>query len=162
MFVRKVKKEEFETACEIYNAGREIMRKSGNMEQWSGGYPYPEITARDIEEEILWGVEAEGELCGVFAFLEKPDPDYEKLIEGDWLNSNPYRAVHRVASSGRVKGVLRVILDFCKTFGCDLKIDTHRDNKIMQHLLEKNGFVNCGTALLVPDKIRLAYHYVHK
>lgn len=27
----------------------------------------------------------------------------------------------------------------------EVRADTHRDNVIMQHILEKNGFVKCGT-----------------
>ncbi len=161
MVVRKIEIKEFQKVLEIYAAARQIMRESGNLEQWGDGYPYPEIVKKDIETEVLWGVEEDGELFAVFAFLEDPDPDYNELIEGEWLNSEPYRPIHRVASNGQVRGALGKILDFCKTFGVDLKIDTHRDNKIMQHLLLKNGFVHCGTALLLPDKIRLAYQY-HK
>ena len=160
--IRKVLIEEFDKVLSIYSAARQIMRENGNLEQWGDGYPYPEIIKSDIETGALYGVEENGELCAVFAFLENPDPDYNELIEGAWLNENPYRPIHRVASNGKKKGVLSIILDFCKSFGVDLKIDTHRDNKRMQHLLLKNGFVYCGVALLLPDKIRLAYQYAQK
>ncbi len=39
----------------------------------------------------------------------------------------------------------------------NLKIDTHRDNKIMQHLLEKNGFKYCGIINTDDGTERMAY-----
>ena len=37
------------------------------------------------------------------------------------------------------------------------KIITHRDNRIMQHLLDKNGFTYCGIIYLDDGTERLAY-----
>ena len=37
------------------------------------------------------------------------------------------------------------------------KIDTHRDNKVMQNLLKKNGFSYCGIICLNDCSERLAY-----
>ena len=45
---------------------------------------------------------------------------------------------------------------YCKVCG-NLKIDTHRDNRIMQHLLDKNGFTYCGIIYLDDGTERLAY-----
>ena len=39
-----------------------------------------------------------------------------------------------------------------------LRIDTHRDNKIMQTLLAKNGFQYCGVIRLTNGEPRLAYY----
>lgn len=38
-----------------------------------------------------------------------------------------------------------------------IRIDTHRDNKPMQHLLNKNGFRYCGIIYLEDGDERLAY-----
>jgi len=38
-----------------------------------------------------------------------------------------------------------------------LRIDTHRDNKIMQHNLTKHGFSYCGVIYLASGDERLAY-----
>lgn len=42
--------------------------------------------------------------------------------------------------------------------GLPLRADTHADNKVMQHLLEKNGFVRCGNITLADGTSRIAYH----
>lgn len=38
-----------------------------------------------------------------------------------------------------------------------LRADTHADNKIMQHLLEKNGFARCGIIHVEDGTPRVAY-----
>ena len=41
---------------------------------------------------------------------------------------------------------------------CDsLRADTHADNKIMQHILEKNGFARCGIIHVADGTPRIAY-----
>ena len=37
------------------------------------------------------------------------------------------------------------------------RADTHADNKIMQHLLEKNGFTRCGVIHVADGSPRFAY-----
>ena len=47
---------------------------------------------------------------------------------------------------------------FCAARGLALRIDTHRDNTVMQDLLCKNGFVYCGVIHLAENgEERLAY-----
>lgn len=41
-------------------------------------------------------------------------------------------------------------------------IDTHRDNKIMQHNITKHSFTYCGIIYLLSGDERLAYQYVSK
>lgn len=36
-------------------------------------------------------------------------------------------------------------MDFCRARVNHLRIDTHRDNGVMQYLILKHGFVPCGT-----------------
>ena len=39
-----------------------------------------------------------------------------------------------------------------------MRIDTHGDNKVMRHLLQKPGFVHCGTIYVEEDDYpRLAF-----
>ena len=39
----------------------------------------------------------------------------------------------------------------------NLKIDTHRDNVVMQNMLKKNGFQSCGIIHVQDGSERLAY-----
>ena len=42
-----------------------------------------------------------------------------------------------------------------------LRVDTHRDNRVMQNIFEKNGFVYCGTIYVTEDcHPRMAYEKI--
>ena len=38
-------------------------------------------------------------------------------------------------------------------------MDTHRDNAVMQHVMEKNGFKKCGIIYLLSGDPRVAYQW---
>ena len=63
-----------------------------------------------------------------------------------------------MASAGRVHGAAAICFAWCAARGLPLRADTHADNKVMQHLLEKNGFVRCGNITLADGTSRIAYH----
>ena len=42
----------------------------------------------------------------------------------------------------------------------NLRADTHRDNRIMQHILQKHGFRYCGIIYLLNGDERLAYQKI--
>ena len=47
--IRKTDITELNTLMDIFEQGKHIMRKDGNMKQWTGGYPTEEIIKKDIE-----------------------------------------------------------------------------------------------------------------
>lgn len=98
----------------------------------------------------------------VFAFIEGEDPVYLKIEQGSWMVDTEYAAVHRVASDGTVRNVLEKIMDYCKAQIPHLRIDTHEDNKVMQHVLEKYGFVRCGIVYVPDGSPRIAYELLEK
>lgn len=156
----KITKERLGEALNIYAAAREFMRKTGNPNQWKNFRPEQKTLEQDIELERLYGIEVDGELCASFVLMGK-DEVYDRLIEGAWLNDKPYHTLHRVASNGKHRGMLGRIVEFAKKTGTDLRIDTHDDNKVMQHLLEKNGFVRCGRIKMYEIEERVTYHYLN-
>lgn len=160
MEVRKAKQEETAEILAIYAGARDYMRKTGNPTQWTGGYPDEETVRADMAADRLYVLCEDEELLGVFALLEDGDPDYD-VIEGAWLNSLPYAAMHRVASAGKRGGVMAACADYVLSRYGDLRIDTHEDNLPMQRALEKYGFVRCGIVHITRAGERIAYHY-HK
>ena len=114
---------------------------------------------RRIRGGCLYVEEAEGKPAGVFAFLLGPEPNYER-IDGAWRNSLPYGTIHRVASDGRVPGFFGRCMEFCKKQTANLRIDTHEENKVMRHLIEKSGFAECGIIRVEDGSPRIAYQYV--
>ena len=95
---------------------------------------------------------------GYFAFLPSPEPTYARIDGGAWLDDRlPYHVIHRIASYPEVHGVFDTMLRWADKREGNLRIDTHRDNRIMQHLLEKHGFRYCGIIYLASGDERLAY-----
>ena len=72
-------------------------------------------------------------------------------------SSEPYGVIHRIASYLEVHGVFSAIIDFAAARYPHLRIDTHRDNRIMQHLIDAAGFSYCGIIWLEDGTERLAY-----
>ena len=99
----------------------------------------------------------EADIHAVFAFIIGEDPTYLEIEEGNWKSEEPYAAVHRVASDGTVQGVIGHVMDYCSAQVPHLRIDTHKDNKVMQHVLEKYGFVSCGIVPVPDGSPRIAY-----
>jgi len=74
--------------------------------------------------------------------------------------------IHRLAirSESRGKGLSREIFslaeELCRNCGAQsIRVDTDEKNKIMQHILQKNGFVPCGTIWFAGGD-KLAYEKV--
>ncbi|MBQ9112391.1 MAG: GNAT family N-acetyltransferase [Clostridia bacterium] len=144
MVARKAIHTDIDKVLKIYERARQYMADTGNPTQWADFYPPEELVMKDFDGGNLYVLEEDGELCGVFAFFPDGDPVYQS-INGAWLNSLPHGAIHRIAASGTKKGVLSACVDYCLTQTNNLKIDTHKSNKVMQNALTKCGFVYCGT-----------------
>lgn len=157
--IRPSRPDDFNCFLRIYNTAREFMSQTGNPTQWGDGWPYPETVADDIARGLSYAVEAEERVCAVFAFIVGEDPTYLK-IDGQWLNSEPYGTVHRLASDGTVHGIFPAVVEFCQKICGNIRIDTHQDNLPMRRALEKAGFSFCGTINTRDGSLRLAFQRV--
>ncbi len=100
----------------------------------------------------------EGRVVGYFALLPSPEPTYAKIYKGTWIDDTlPYHVIHRMASYPDVHHIFSDIMDFCLAIDRNIRIDTHRDNTIMQHNIVKHGFGYCGIIYLASGDERLAY-----
>ena len=141
---------------EIYEVARQFMRKNGNHSQWGKGDEPEALIEEDICQGNLYVLE-KADIHAVFAFIIGEDPTYLEIEEGNWKSEEPYATVHRVASDGTVQGVLGHVMDYCSAQVPHIRIDTHTDNKVMQHVLEKYGFVSCGIVHVPDGSPRIAY-----
>ena len=90
--------------------------------------------------------------------LPSPEPTYATIYDGKWVDdTRQYHVVHRIASMPDAHGVFKSIMDFGFKQECNIRIDTHRDNHIMQHVIMKYGFTYCGIIFLLNGDERLAY-----
>lgn len=133
----------------VMDAAKIIMRQSGNMHQWGEGYPSEAVISSDMEKNGGFAIEDSGKMVGYFAFLPSPEPTYTRIYEGEWLDDvRPYHVIHRIASYPDAHGIFKSIMDFCFSHDPNIRIDTHRDNTIMQHNIAKHGFSYCGIIYL--------------
>jgi NAD(P)-dependent dehydrogenase (short-subunit alcohol dehydrogenase family) len=80
------------------------------------------------------------------------------IEDGAWIGDEHYGVVHRVAGDGSVKGIGTFCINWAYEQCGHLRIDTHGDNMIMQRLVERLGFVRCGTIYVEEDDYpRIAY-----
>lgn len=157
MIIRKITPSDISEAGRIYTAAKEFMRKAGNANQWNGDYPNEESALSDMKKGIGYVCEDEGEVVAVFAFAIDNEPTYNTIYDGDWLNSEPYAYIHRIAVKKHGKGIVDFCFSECFKVHPNLKIDTHRDNIPMQKALLRNGFQLCGTIYLENGDERLAF-----
>jgi RimJ/RimL family protein N-acetyltransferase len=155
--IRNGNEGDLERIMAIYKFARDLMKKSGNPDQWTNGYPEEWRVKEDIAMKTNFVLEREGVVKGVFVLLEDGDPDYLNIHQGQWLNDKAYGAIHRVASCTTGKGLTKEIFDWSLNRCHNIKIDTHKDNKIMQHVLIKNGFKRCGLVYIRGAGERIAY-----
>ena len=144
----------------IVAKARELMKSSGNVNQWVDGYPSNEVLLSDIRNGNAYLLLRENKAVAYFTMVDGPDPTYNLITKGSWVNDDSYGVLHRVASNGEAKGVFKEILLYASEHYSNIRIDTHHDNKIMQRLLEQNGFVYCGVIFLADGSPRLAYQRI--
>ena len=109
-----------------------------------------------FDSPVMPGLTGHLAIVAYFALLPSPEPTYDH-IDGAWLTDEPYGVIHRIASYPDVHGVFSAIIDFAAARFPRLRIDTHRDNRIMQHVIDAAGFTYCGIIWLDDGTERLAY-----
>lgn len=157
MTIRKTRHEDLAEVMEIYACARKFMAQTGNPAQWGDGYPKEALIKEDIRKGISYVAEYDGVIETVFVYFQGDDPTYHHIENGGWKNDAPYGVIHRIASRGRVKGSGSRCLQWGFSQCKNLRIDTHDDNVVMQHVLEKNGFEKCGRIYTESGSPRIAY-----
>ena len=157
MEIRKTKIEELDTVMQIYAYARKFMEDHGNPNQWKKTNPPRERVEKDIKEGKSHVCISGDEIVGVFYFAIEEDPTYQVIYDGAWKNPDKYAVVHRIASAGKEKGVGTFCMNWAYEQFSNVKIDTHRDNAVMQNMLKKNGFSYCGIIHLENGEERLAF-----
>ena len=142
------------------------MRESGNHHQWNDGYPSEDVVLADIDAGQCFVACNADKVIGTMALIKGPDPTYS-YIEGKWPDEEPYYVIHRIATDAPGRNLAYQMYDWaCGHIASKgyftIRIDTHRDNCIMKHILSKYGFTGCGVIYLENGDPRDAYHYKKK
>lgn len=159
--IRNAKLDELDVIMGVYSIAKRFMEDHGNTKQWTGD---DEVTREGIgamlEGGHLFVGEEDGKIQFAFAYFQGEDPCYTPISEGSWLNDEFYGTVHRLASAGTTRGVLKTVTDWALEQYPNLRVDTHHDNLVMQNALAKLGFTRCGIIHLPNGDPRIAYQKV--
>jgi len=157
MQIRKATFNDLEAMQAIFAHARKMMKESGNPTQWKDNRPPLFLIERDLNNNTSYVIENDGKIIATFSFTIGVEPTYVVIKDGKWLNDRPYGTIHRIASDNSVKGIFDYVMNFLKQFDIDIRIDTHKDNKVMLHVLEKNDFKYCGIITIDDGTDRLAF-----
>lgn len=166
MAIRLAEEKDLPEILELYAHARKFMAENGNPNQWGKNHPPQAVLETDMEKQQLYVCVTEpetggaAEIYGVFAFIMGEDPTYAQIENGGWKSDTPYGTIHRIAGNGRKKGLFAECMEFCTKKCRHLRIDTHADNAVMQHCIEKSGFCRCGIIYVGDGTPRIAYEYV--
>ena len=139
------------------------------IDQWQNGYPNEQSIRNDIARGESYVVTRGEQVVATAMITFAPDPNYAAIYDGEWLLATPksYATIHRIAvdlserGRGIAEWIVRQTERMCRKRGADsLRIDTHRDNRSMQRVAEKNGMTLCGTIYLADGAERLAYEKI--
>jgi RimJ/RimL family protein N-acetyltransferase len=165
MRIRKTTESDVERIMGIYAHARAFMAETGNPNQWGQtNWPPEALIRKDIDGGGSYVcVNGDGEVVGTFFFRHGKDvePNYIGISDGAWIGGSDYGVVHRLASDGSEKGIGQFCLNWAYGQCGHLRIDTHPDNRVMQNLLAKLGFVRCGIVHVdEDDNPRYAYEKI--
>lgn len=163
MKIRETKTEDLNIIDIIYQNAKQFMRNNGNKYQWNSSYPNSDDSKKDmINKHSFVIVNDYNEIIGTFAFILGNDPTYNYIVNGDWLNNEEYGVIHRIAALRPGLNILENTVNYCFNFTNNIRIDTHKDNIVMQNALKRLGFKYCGIIYLKNKEERLAYQLVKK
>ena len=157
--IRKTKQEDIPRLMEIFAKARRFMASTGNPEQWAEDYPGRELLLKDISRSDSFVVQAGKEVIATFVLRAGEDPTYSVIYDGEWPDAGPYATIHRIASDGSRKGIFNLVMKFALDNYDSIRIDTHRDNRVMRNAILREGFRYCGIIRCWNGTERLAYQF---
>lgn len=158
MEIRHTQPDELPVLLDIFAHARRFMAQTGNPHQWGDRFPTREMLEADIAAGRSFVCLDGGRIVATFCFSTAGEPTYRVIREGAWLDDAPYGVVHRIAAAEQGRGAAAYCLEWCLQQCGNIRIDTHRDNKPMQRLLQRLGYTYCGLIDLENGRgERLAY-----
>lgn len=155
--IEKANLNELAEIMSVIENARAFLKTQG-IQQWqTSAYPATSDIQADIEKGVGFVLKLDGQVAAYAAVITGYDTAYD-AIKGSWLrDSHDYVTIHRMAVSTQFRGQSlgqQFFTDIFKAFEGykDFRVDTHPDNKIMQHILGKLGFEKCGIVMFEGER----------
>ena len=169
---RHAELEDIPRVMEIVADAKRSLKKH-RVDQWQGDYPTAAAFEQDVANDELYVLCHGEDIAGFLMVTSRPEPCYDDITDGKWSSDAPYCVMHRTAvaaeyrGSGMAEYLVRCAEDISRKSGVKyLRVDTHRKNKPMQHLLRESGFRYRGNILVSSepghDPARQAYEKLLK
>ena len=149
MDLRKAEEKEAEACYQCIEDAR-AYHKSMGFEQWHPDYPTLQTILDDIADSTGYAFIKDNKVIGYCCIKFGNEPAYD-VIDGAWKTDKPYAVVHRMAFSSNARGkglskeAISLIKELCRKEHIDaIRVDTQEENKVMQHIVEREGFSYCG------------------
>jgi len=161
----KTSNKDIDNVMKIIKKSQEYFKSQG-IDQWQNNYPNNNVIQNDINNGHSYILIKDDKIIATTAISFDGENTYNK-IDGKWLSENDYAVIHRIAVDKLYKGlgiggkIIKEVEKLCKEKEVNsIKIDTHKDNKSMKRLLEKNGFEYCGIIYLDDGSERIAFEKI--
>ncbi len=136
---------------------------SCGVNQWQDGYPDEAVMRGDMRLGQGY-VLTEGDMVlGIATVTFAGEPTYDVIYDGAWTTPEPFACIHRTAISagrrgtGSADALMQAAEALVRARGVpSIRIDTHRENLVMQRMLARNGYSQCGVIYLESGAERIA------
>lgn len=149
MILRNASEDEAAIAYKCIEDAR-VYHSSLGFVQWHPEYPTLLTIKDDIKAGIGYVFADDNAVYGYCCIIIGDEPAY-RVIDGAWKTDRPYAVVHRMAFSHQSRGkglsekAFALVKNFCAERGIEsIRVDTQAENKVMQHILDREGFQYCG------------------
>ncbi len=151
IYLRRAQAPDLDAIMKIIKNAKSLLKENGSP-QWQDGYPNRETFAQDIAMQTNWVLVDDHQVVATATLQLTPEPTYRIITNGQWSQPNdPYATIHRVAISNEYQGqgLSKILFSNLLTVGQmqgikNFRLDTHRNNKAMQHIAENFNFRKRG------------------
>ncbi|KRL93961.1 GNAT family N-acetyltransferase [Limosilactobacillus equigenerosi] len=165
-YLRPAVYEDVAAIMQIINDAKALLKADGST-QWQSGTPNQQMIEDDIQSGIGKVLIVDGVIAGYAVLDTEIDKFYHTIYEGEWAKPHErYTTIHRFAISKDFRGqnLSSVMFEHLITASLqegiyNVRFDTFKMNKRLQHLGDKFGFVHRGNIQTADpvDPWRFAY-----
>ena len=166
MEFRKTVETDIKDIMKIIKQAQNYFKENG-IDQWQNNYPNPETIKNDVYNNHSYVLLKDNKIVATAAISFDGEKTYDSIYEGQWMSTNDFVVIHRIAVENNYKGlglsaeIIKNVESLCRSRGVNsIKIDTHEDNLSMQKCLKKNDFKYCGIIYLADGNKRIAFEKV--